>query len=107
MGERWHGLLSYLRGYSDENVLRSLNFRPECEFVGLFLAHGHDPVHQMCDRTGDYVVISDCCRQSLILCTSHLRAAESSEWAECLRCHDVSEQFGTAEAQRISSPPAC
>jgi hypothetical protein len=100
-------MVSYLRSHSDDYVLRSLNFRPECEFVGVFLTHGLDPVHHMCDRAGDYVAISECCGQAIILCALHLRAAESSEWAECLRCHNISEQFATAQVQRISSPPAC
>jgi hypothetical protein len=94
-------MVSYLRSRSDDNVLQSLDFRPECEFVGFFLTHGFDPVHQKCDRTGDYVAISECCRQSIILCASHLRTAESTDWAECLRCHNISDEFGTAHVQRI------
>ena len=103
----WRRLNGYLKPRSEDAVLRRLNFRPQCEFVGVFLRYDRPALEQGCSSPGDFVMVTGCCDQPIVLCKSHLKSARTSEWLRCGHCETTTTvPLDSSQVQRISRPPA-
>lgn len=100
-------LNGYIKPRSQDAVLRRLNFRPQCEFVGVFLRYDRPALEQSCSSPGDFVMVTRCCEQPIVLCKSHLKTARTSEWLRCGHCQTTTlVPLDSSQVQRISQRPA-
>jgi len=84
----------WLNSCRESAAIRSHRVERICDFLGVYLDATHRTVSQSCDRAGSYLVVTRCCGQTIILCSSHLKVARESPWAECLRCLHLTRSWG-------------
>jgi hypothetical protein len=76
-----------------------LTARPRCEYVCVYQRTDREPLTQVCDCDGEFVMVVSCCGHETTLCAEHVLAAQDCEWAECLNCTHLFTSWQEAAAQ--------